>query len=241
MPLGMHPAIRLACDAAITAALLFLAAAQPVRAQNATSPAASGEPSSLAHAAAPPAAPTSAIIPAPAPSQAPTNSASAPPQAPCQQLLPAPSPQAPDAWHCITVTFAYDFKQTPPCAAAKPVHPCVAQFGIYETTAGMNKTNAVPLFNVALPPNPKGVVTGITQQSPKPMDLALGWHRLCVAALDNRGTSSTLQWCQTCGTWIYVQSGPTPSPSTSVPCNSSTPPATPPPASPPASPSSPGA
>src|SRR5271169_1414714 len=114
MPLGMHPATRLACGAAITAALLFLAAAQPVRAQNATSPAASGQASSLAHAPAPPAAPTSATIPAPAPSQA-----------PCQQLLPAPSPQAPDAWHCITVTFAYDFKKTPPCAGAKPVHPCV--------------------------------------------------------------------------------------------------------------------
>jgi len=231
MPLGMHPATRLACGAAITAALLFLAAAQPVRAQNATSPAASGQASSLAHAPAPPAAPTSATIPAPAPSQAPTNSASAPPQSPCQQLLPAPSPQAPDAWHCITVTFAYDFKKTPPCAGAKPVHPCVAQFGIYETTAGMNKTNAVPLFNVALPPNPKGVVAAITQQSPKPIDLALGWHRLCVAALDNIGASSMRLWCPTCGTWIYVQSGPTPSPSTSVPCNSPTPPATPPPAS----------
>jgi hypothetical protein len=237
----MHPATRLACGAAITAALLFLAAAQPVRAQNATSPAASGEASALAHAPTPPAAPTSATIPAPAPSQAPMNSASAPLLSQCQQLLPAASPQAPGAWHCITVTFDYDFKKTRPCAAAKPVHPCVAQFGIYETTAGMNKTNALPLFNVPLPPNPKGVVTGITQQSAKPIDLALGWHRLCVAALDNSGTSSALRWCQTCGTWIYVQSGPTPSPSTSVQCNSPTPPATPPPASPPTPAPPPGA
>ena len=241
MSLGTHPATRLACDAAITAALLFLAAAQPVRAQDATSPAPSREASSLAHSPAPPAAPTSAIIPAPAPSQAPTNSASAPPQSPCQQLLPAPSPQASDAWHCITVTFAYDFTKTPPCAAVKPVHPCVAQFGIYETTAGMNKTNALPLFNVPLPPNPKGVVTGITLQSPKPIDLALGWHRLCVAALDTSGLNSLRRSCPTCGTWIYVQSGPTPTPSISVPCNSSTPPATSPPASPPATPPPPGA
>jgi hypothetical protein len=154
--------------------------------------------------------------------------------------LPAPSPQAPDAWHCITVTFAYDFNKTPPCAAAKPVHPCVAQFGIYETTAGMSKTHAVALFNVALPPNPKGVVAGITQQSTKPIDLVLGWHRLCVAALDNIGASSMRLWCPTCGTWIYVQTGPTPSPSISVPCNSPTPPATPPLASPPASTPNPG-
>jgi hypothetical protein len=198
------------------AALLFLAAAQPVRAQDATSPAHPGQASSLAHA-------------------------SAPPPSPCEQLLPAPSPQAPDAWHCITVTFNYDFTKTPPCSAAKPVHPCVAQFGIYETTAGMNKANARPLFNVPLPPNPKGVVTGITLQSPKPIDLALGWHRLCVAALDNSGPSSPRRWCQTCGTWIYVQSGSTPTPSTSVPCNSPTPPATPPPASPPAPAPAPGA
>jgi len=180
-----------------------------------------------------PAAATSAQTP----SRARSTSAPAPSQTSCQP--PVNSPQAPDAWHCVTVKFDYDFNKTPPCSAARPVHPCVGQFAIYETTATTNRASKnnqpIFLFNAPLPRKRKGIVTGITRQSPAPIDLVLGWHKLCVAAVDPSGRESTLRWCQSCGTWICVQVGPTTTPSVPAPGTSTMPSATPPcPSTPPA-------
>jgi hypothetical protein len=174
-------------------------------------------------AAQQPASATSSQTSTPMPCPAPPSSAQSSAQPP-QQTPPS------DAWHCVTVTFDYDFSKTPPCPTTKPVHPCADHFSIFETTAGLGKDERIPLFEVPLPPKPKRVVTRITQQSPKQIDFELGWHKLCVAALDVNGRKSTLRFCDSCGTWIWVQAGPTPTPSTPTQCSSTSPPATPPPA-----------
>jgi len=156
---------------------------------------------------------------------------------PCDASPPAPQQTPPtDAWHCITVTFDYDFTKTPACPGKNPATPCVSEFAIFETTAGERKDQRIPLFKVPVPPNSKGVVKGIAQQSPYQRDFVLGWHRLGVAALVLNGRKSTLKFCDSCATWIYVRVGPTTTPSVPAPGNSTTPPATPPPASAPPAP-----
>ena len=164
-----------------------------------------------------------------------TSQPAAPPASPpssTQSAAQSPDQAPPQrASHYITVTFDYDFSKTPPCAAKNPANPCVSEFAIFETTAGERKEQRIPLFNVPVPPNSKGVVKGITQQSPKQYDFVLGWHRLGVAALVLNGRKSSLKFCDSCATWIYVQAGPTTTPSVPAPGNSTTPPATPPPAS----------
>ena len=160
------------------------------------------------------------------------------PTAAAQSTAPSSGQNAPqqtpptDAWHCITVSFEYDFSKTPPCAGSKPKHPCVAQFAIYETTAGTNKKNRVFLFYVPLPVKQSGAVQ-VTGESPKQIDFVLGWHKLGVGALDETGKDSHMKFCDSCATWIDVEAGPTPTPSAPAPGSSTTPPATPPPATPP--------
>lgn len=174
-------------------------------------------------AAQQPASPTSSQTSTPTPPTSSQTSAQSPQQTVQQQTTP-------DAWHFVTVTFNYDFSKTPPCSTTKPVHPCADHFSIFETTAGLGKDKRIPLFDVPLPAKASGAVKGITQQSPKRYDFVLGWHKLCVAALDVNGRKSTLRFCDSCGTWIYVQAGPTPTPSVPAKCSSTSPPATPPPA-----------
>jgi len=161
-----------------------------------------------------------------------TSQPAAPPASPpssTQSAAQSPDQAPPQrASHYITVTFDYDFSKTPPCAAKNPANPCVSEFAIFETTAGERKEQRIPLFNVPVPPNSKGVVKGITQQSPKQYDFVLGWHRLGVAALVLNGRKSSLKFCDSCATWIYVQAGPTTTPSVPAPGNSTTPPPTPP-------------
>jgi len=160
------------------------------------------------------------------------------PTAAAQSTAPSSGQNAPqqtpptDAWHCITVQFEYDFSKTPPCTGSKPKHPCVAQFAIYETTAGTNKKNRVFLFYVPLPVKQSGTVQ-VTGESPKQIDFVLGWHKLGVGALDETGKDSHMKFCDSCATWIDVEAGPTPTPSAPAPGSSTTPPATPPPATPP--------
>jgi len=139
----------------------------------------------------------------------------------------------PDALHYITVTFDYDFTKTPPCSTSKKhaVHPCAGQFSIFETTNGTSQRHRILLFNVPLPPYPQGVVKGITLKSPQKIDLVLGWHKLGVAAMDPIGWESTLQFCDSCATWINVQAGPTTTTSVPAPGSSVTPPGVTPPSS----------
>jgi len=132
------------------------------------------------------------------------------------------------AWHCVSVKFNYDFSQTPRCVGSKPKHPCVAQFAIYDTTTGTKKKARTFLFDDSLPAKTEGIVP-ITGESPKQINFALGWHKLGVGALDETGKDSHMRLCDSCATWIYVQAGPTSTPSTPVSGSSLTPPSTLPP------------
>jgi len=158
---------------------------------------------------------------------------------PATPPLPCPTPaslasstsaQTPgaNAWHCINVKFNYDFSATPPCKGSKPKHPCVAQFAIYNTTTGTKKKDRVFLFDVSLPANPVGVMP-IAGESPQQLNFPLGWNKLGVGALDETGKDSHMRLCDSCATWIYVQAGPTSTPSTPVSGSSLTPPSTLPP------------
>lgn len=157
----------------------------------------------------------------------------APPQATSSQQSTqssdSQSSQPPFALHFITVTFDYDFAKTPPCSKKKPVHPCVDHFSIFETTAGTKKKYRVPLFDVPLPSQPQGKKT-VSQQSPQQINFVLGWHKLGVAAVDPLNGESTLHFCMSCATWIWVQVGPTPTPSIPAPGSSVMPPDVTPPA-----------
>lgn len=202
------------------ATLTALAAVQPPHAQNAAGPASATQYSTRAANQAP--------------TQAPASSSAQ------SQTAPQPSPQTPShQLHFIIVNFDYDFSKTPPCSPRKPKRPCVAQFAIYETTAGTLEKLRIFLFYVPLPAKRNGSVP-ITFQSPKQIDFVLGWHKLSVGALEDTGKGSHLKLCDSCATWIKVQVGPSPTPSTPAPGASIMPPETPPPASPPSASPTPG-
>jgi hypothetical protein len=179
MPLGMHPATRLACGAAITAALLFLSAATLARAQNST--------------------PSPAQPPASSPVTSPGTSL------PCPVPSPTPAP-APDAgqppstshgFHCVTVTFDYDFSKTPACTATV-TKGCVQQFIAYDISGGTKQPPI--LFPIPLPANPVGAVHGITKTGP-PIDFESGKHLISVSAMAPNGTHSKRNLCTT---WITI-------------------------------------
>jgi hypothetical protein len=93
---------------------------------------------------------------------------------------PAPAPASAPAKHTITVRFDYDFNRTPACPQPKD-KPCVAQFIVYDISAGTMPEKRFKLFTVAVPPDAKGAVRGIKGTSP-PLAFQPGKHLLAVAA-----------------------------------------------------------
>ena len=59
--------------------------------------------------------------------------------------------------HKISITFNYDFTQTPVCPA-KVAKTCVAQFNLYDISAGVAKSTK--LMSFAPPAGASGVVKG---------------------------------------------------------------------------------
>jgi hypothetical protein len=171
---------RFACGIALLAPLLFLAAARTSRAQN--PPATSSR--SPAAQSLPPAAGQS------------TGSSTDQPSAPGD--IPATSPTAVShGIHSVTVTFDYDFRQTPACTK-KVTTRCVQQFIAYDISAGLK--NATILFPIPLPAHPNGAVHGITATSPK-LDFESGKHLISVSAMMPNGTHSKRSLCTT---WITI-------------------------------------
>ena len=108
----------------------------------------------------------------PAHAQPQQNSAPAPPQ----NAAPAPAP----AKHTITVHFDYDFNRTPVCPQPGS-KPCVQQFVVYDVSSGFALQKRFRLFTIPVPPNPKGIVKGITGTS-QPLSFQSGRHVIAVAA-----------------------------------------------------------
>jgi hypothetical protein len=164
---------RIACCASLIATFLFVAAAQPARAQT--------EP--------PPAQPPG-LAPCPVP-------ATTPPPAPATPPDPSQPPAASHGFHCVTVTFDYDFGATPACAA-KVTTGCVQQFIAFDISAGTK--NPPILFPIPLPANPVGAVHGITRTGP-PIDFESGKHLISVSAMTPDGHHSLHKLCTT---WITI-------------------------------------
>jgi hypothetical protein len=117
-------------------------------------------------------------------------------------VQPAASESSPSAAtshgsHSVTVTFNYDFGQTPACSKKITTH-CVQQFIAYDISAGAK--HPTMLFPIPLPPNPAGAVKGITKTS-APLDFESGKHLISVAAMSPDGTHSKRNLCTT---WITI-------------------------------------
>jgi len=103
----------------------------------------------------------------------------------------------PHSQHTVTVTFDYDFRQTPACSA-KVTRGCVARFFVYDISNGRKQRR--PLFEVPLPQNARGLVKGISDTSPR-LDFESGRHLLEVKALTPDGTESGPPFATT---WITI-------------------------------------
>ncbi len=111
--------------------------------------------------------------------------------------VPSPVPSTSHGFHCVTVTFDYDFRQTPACSTTV-TKGCVQQFIAFDISAG---TKHPPiLFPIPLPPNPVGAVHGITKTGP-PIDFESGKHLISVSAMSPDGTHSRRSLCTT---WITI-------------------------------------
>ncbi len=86
--------------------------------------------------------------------------------------------------HSITVKFDYDFTKTPACSARTTSKTCVKEFEVYDVSGGRYK-----LFSIPVPEGAKGLVKGITGQSPA-RTFEPGTHFLSVTALNTMGIES---------------------------------------------------
>jgi hypothetical protein len=127
----------------------------------------------------------------PAPASPGSSSASATP------IQGSPPPATTHGVHVVTVTFDYDFGGTPACTAKITKH-CITQFIAYDISASAK--NPILLFPIPLPPNPVGMVKGITKAGP-PLDFESGKHLVSVSAMSADGTHSKRSLCTT---WIAI-------------------------------------
>jgi hypothetical protein len=130
------------------------------------------------------------------PPPTPARQSTVPPQSPAAGAIVSPSETSHGA-HTVTVTFDYDFGKTPACTTTV-TKGCVQQFIAFDISAG---TKHPPiLFPIPLPPNPVGVVHGITKTGP-PIDFESGKHLISVSAMSPDGTHSRRSLCTT---WITI-------------------------------------
>jgi hypothetical protein len=108
-----------------------------------------------------------------------------------------PAPATSHGTHVVTVTFDYDFGQTPACQVVDK-KPCVMQFIVYDISASAK--NPIMLFPIPLPATPVGAVKGITKSGP-PLDFESGKHLIAVSAMSPDGSHSKRSLCTT---WITI-------------------------------------
>ena len=101
-----------------------------------------------------------------------------------QAQAPPAQPHDPANVHSITVKFDYDFTKTPACTANTTSKTCVKEFEVYDVSGGRYK-----LFSIPVPDGAKGLVKGITGQSPA-RTFEPGTHFLSVTAQNAMGIES---------------------------------------------------
>ncbi len=105
--------------------------------------------------------------------------------------------QGADSKHSITITFNYDFTQTPVCSP-KIAKACVQQFNLYDISPGITKR--AKLMSFPPPADASGFVKGITLTTPL-LPFKPGKHLLAVSAqLSTGGESDPNQ----CTVWVQV-------------------------------------
>lgn len=100
--------------------------------------------------------------------------------------------------HSVTLTFDYDFRTMPVCSSGVTKN-CVAQFNVYDISAGVAKRTK--LFSSPPPQTAKGVVKAITLTTPTLL-FESGKHLLAVTAQTPAGTESDPKQCVT---WVTIQ------------------------------------
>lgn len=99
--------------------------------------------------------------------------------------------------HKISVTFNYDFSQTPVCPA-KTEKSCIMHFNLYDISAGVQKRTKLVSFPP--PADAVGLVKGITATTP-PLVFEPGKHLLAVTAQMSKGDESDPNKC---AIWVDV-------------------------------------
>lgn len=99
--------------------------------------------------------------------------------------------------HKVSITFNYDFSQTPVCPA-KNAKSCVTQFNLYDISAGLQKKTK--LMSFPPPAGASGTVKGITATTPL-LVFEPGKHLLAVTAQMSKGDESDPNRCTI---WVDV-------------------------------------
>ncbi|HXW62011.1 MAG TPA: hypothetical protein VEJ45_05385 [Candidatus Acidoferrales bacterium] len=140
---------------------------------------------------------TPAVPTQPAPSEAPSGNSTS------SSLPPSTGPTGPVA-HTISVTFDYDFDQTPACTA-EIKRRCVQQFVVYDISSGAK--HAYQIGRVDLPDHPYGQKRGIAGKT-DPHVFESGKHLIAVAAREPEPqpypVESTTAGCSSCATWVSI-------------------------------------
>jgi hypothetical protein len=105
--------------------------------------------------------------------------------------------QGPGSKHKISITFNYDFTQTPICPA-KTAKTCVTQFNLYDISAGL--ANSTKLMSFPPPAGARGVVKGIAVTTPVLL-FEPGKHLLAVTAQMTKGDESDPNRCTI---WVEI-------------------------------------
>jgi hypothetical protein len=103
--------------------------------------------------------------------------------------------QAESHKHSITLKFDYDFRIMPACVSGVEKN-CVAQFNVYDITAGVAKRTK--LASIPVPSGARGFVKGILVTTPSLL-FEVGKHLLAVTAQTPDGTESDATKCTT---WV---------------------------------------
>lgn len=137
--------------------------------------------------------------PPPPPSAPP---AQQPPTHPDSSSVQSPT-QGPVA-HTISVSFDYDFDQTPACTE-KITRRCVQRFVVYDISSGAN--HAYPIGTVALPDHPHGQRRAILGKT-DPHVFESGRHLIAVTAQEPEPEPHPLEsnsvGCASCTTWVDI-------------------------------------
>jgi len=100
------------------------------------------------------------------------------------QAQAPPDPNDPANHHVVTVTFNYDFRESPACTPKTKSRTCIKEFVVYDVASGREK-----LFTIPPPDGATGIVKGITATGSEHA-IPPGIHYIAVTAVNAAGSES---------------------------------------------------